>query len=599
MSRVLSVLLAALLWTAALPGAALPFPARAQSADVAVRSLPGPGGGAELLIRGRPVIRLAGTDAVRRLQGVARRLAPLPLRPVKVASELRSGVARLTVNGAVVLTLRAGDASGPGESLRAAAARMARSLAAALAVPPLLVTPASIVLSPGGTATAAIAASAAGAVTVGAFDREVVDVVLASDILTITGRRVGSTVVRLRLGPHAAQVAVSVRPPAGTVPEAVEVSVTGTPAPAEMIREAVRRRLQDAVRLEPGASLEIGEVSLEGPLPPGAAAFVKVAVGIRSPYAGPVQRAVDVRVANLPVALSDPDLLLVSNRPEVITDSGLLFHETLDRERSARLLYHHMNGAEGKVRVLKITLVNPSGFRALVHYASGIAGPSPDPVFVGFASTARFLESLVHGRGYVVEVGPRSAVTFNAYTLAPNALVSGLMQFQVIEGGAIELSVHVRLPWLLDRTVTTDLGPWAFPHPRGTFPGAAVEVVRDLRAGEPAAIADLGIMSDARDVRTGESLVGDYGILYRVRLRLTNPADREVTMSLVAHAAGGLARGLLYMDGEPIDIGLLRPREERAVGAITIPPGGAREILVVTMPVAGSYYPVRLSLRPR
>ncbi len=598
MIRALSLFLAALLAAAAAQGAAAP-PSRAQSGDVVVRALPGGGGGAEMLIRGRPAMKLSGPDALRRLRLAAGRLTPLPRKPVKVAGELRPGAAHLTVDGAVVLTLLPDDAKRSGETLRGMAARMVRTLAAALVPPPLLPTPGAVVLSVGGTATVLITASTPGATTVGAFDRQVVDVARAGDLLTITGIRVGSTVIRLAQGKHSAQVAVSVRPPAGVVPESVEVSVTGAPAPIELMREAVRRRLQDAVRLEPGASLEIGEVSLEGPLPQGGTASARVNVGVRSPFAGPVHRSVEVRVANLPVALAEPDLLLVSNRPEVITDSGLLFHETLDREKSARLLYHHMNGGEGKARVLKITLANPSGFRVLVHYASGIAGPSPDPVFVGFSSTARFLERLVNGRGYVVEVAPRGAVTFNAYTLAPNALVSGLMQFQVIEGGPVELSVHVRLPWLLDRTVTTDLGPWAFPHPRGTFPGAPVEVVRELRAGEPAPVADLGIMSEARDVRTGESLVGDYGILYRLRLRVTNPTDREATVSLVAHAAGGLARGLFYVDREPVDIGLLRPREERVVGVFAIPAGAARELLIVTMPVAGSYYPVRLSLRPR
>ncbi|HET8679577.1 MAG TPA: hypothetical protein VFM39_05615, partial [bacterium] len=177
--------------------------------------------------------------------------------------------------------------------------------------------------------------------------------------------------------------------------------------------------------------------------------------------------------------------------------------------------------------------------------------------------------------------------------------VSGLMQFQVVEGGPVDLTVHVRLPWLLDRTVTTDLGPWAFPHPRGTFPGSLVEVKRDVPVDQTAAIGDLGVMSDLKDMRTGEPLVGDYGVLYRFRLRLVNPTDRQITSDLLANAAGGPARGLFLIDGGVTDLGLLQANEERVVTSFMLAPRGTRDVMVVTMPIAGSFYPVRLALRPR
>jgi hypothetical protein len=173
------------------------------------------------------------------------------------------------------------------------------------------------------------------------------------------------------------------------------------------------------------------------------------------------------------------------------------------------------------------------------------------------------------------------------------------MQFQVIEGGPVDLVVHVRVPYLLDHTVMTDLGPSAFPHPRGTFPGSVVEIAREQAAHQPGPVADLGVMSNLRDIRTGEPLVGDYGVLYRLRLRLVNPTDREVTTVLVANASGGLARGLFYVDGTPVDAGLMRPFEDRDIATFTVLAGATRDIMVVTMPVAGSFYPVRLVLRPR
>jgi hypothetical protein len=72
-----------------------------------------------------------------------------------------------------------------------------------------------------------------------------------------------------------------------------------------------------------------------------------------------------------------------------------------------------------------------------------------------------------------------------------------------------------------------------------------------------------------------------------------------VTTDLVALAAGGPARGLFLIDGALVDVGYLRANEERAVTSFTVAPGSVRDVTIVTMPVAGSFYPVRLTARPR
>ncbi|MDR7522289.1 MAG: hypothetical protein QN168_07495 [Armatimonadota bacterium] len=571
----------------------------AAAGEVTVVRLPGRAAGAELLVRGQAVARLHGPDGVRRLLAAAKSLDPLLPPPTIVTTSASRREARLLVDGHPVLGATRSDAARLGVSPEVLVRRWADALEAALAVPPITVAPAALMLSPGRSAVVALATTVSGPVVLGSFDRTVAEVRLGSGTARVSAGRVGSTVVPFRIGPYRAHLAVAVRPPAGVIPSETEVLVTGQPATPDLIREAAARRLQEVVRREPGSRLAHGAIEVGGPLPPGASVTVPVAVGLRSPSAGPVDGTLRLRVTNVPLEVKDPEVLLVSNRPETITSSGRLFQETLATGRAARLLYHHRNAPGGPTRVIKITLSNSGTSRARVHYAAGVAGPSSDPLQIGFAATARFLGALLAGRGYVVEVPPQRSATFAAQTLAPGALVSGIMQFQVIEGGPVELVVHVRLPWLLDGTVTADLGPWAFPHPRGTFPGSAVEILREVPVHAPAAIVDLGVASGLHDVRTGEPLVGDYGVLYRLQLVLTNPTDREVTAALVATAAGGLARGLFVIDGAPTDAGWLRPGEDRALASFAVGPLSAREVAVLTMPVAGSFYPVRLGLRPQ
>ncbi len=571
-------------------------PAGSAPDEITVEPLAGRPPGAVLKVRGQPVIQVFGTDAARRLQEAARRLDPLLSHAVTISTTALRTSARLMVGDHVVVIAGRADAALARMTPASLAKQWADALEAALAVPPMTLSQTSVVLSPGRPAAVAVTTMLAGSIVVGAFDQQVADVRPAGNEVVITGRNPGNTIVPLRIGPYRAQVAVSVRRPAGVIPAATEVIVTGLPAPAELIHEAVERQLHEAVHREPGATLELGEIAVSGPLAPGEFARIPVSVALRSPYAGPVDGTVRVRVRNLPVELADPEVLLVSNRPETITGNGLLFQETLAPGRPARLLYHHRNGSPAQARVLKIALTNPGATRARVHYLSGLAGPSSDPVLIGYTSTARFLDALVAARGYVVEVPARTATTFTAASLA---LVSGLMQFQVLDGGPIDLTVYVRLPWLLDRTVTADLAPGAYPHPRGSFPGSVVEIVREQPVDAPASVGDLGVMSNLREVRTGEPLTGDYGVLYRIRLRLLNSTDREVTTALVANAAGGPARGLFLIDGVAVDVGLIRPTEDREVTTFTLAPGTRREVVVLTMPVAGSFYPVRLTLRPR
>lgn len=585
--------------TAALLMAVLPAPAAAApdlKEVVAVRLVDPPA--AELYVRNVLIGRLVGTAAWGRARTAVRRLDRPFAGPVAVRVAVRRNAAHLVVDGVVVLTADRADAEREGTTSAELAARWAEALQGALAIPPIAVTPPRVLLSPGYGARAAISTPTPGRVTLGAFDRSVVHATVTAGTVRLIGRRLGRTVIPVRLGPYRADVSVAVLKPAGMIPRDASVTVTGTPAPPDVIREAVQRRVQQAVERDRGATVSLGRVELDAPLPPGVSITVPVAVGIRSPFAGPVGGLVRVAVTNAPLVLGDPETLLISNRPETITGNGLLFQETLPPRRTARLLYHHMNGTP-QIRILKLTLRNVDAAPVRVHYLSGLAGPAVDPVVVGHVATLRFLEALTGGVGYVVEVPPRSETTFTAYTLAPLALVSGLMQFQVIDGGPVELTVHVRLPWLLDRTVMTDLGPWAFPHPRGTFPGSVVNVAAEVAVHQAVPLVDLGVASGLRDVNTGEPLVGDYGVLYRIRVRLQNQTAQELTTDLVAFAAGGAARGLFLIDGTLADIGYLRGNEGRVITSFTLAPGSTRDVTIVTMPVAGSFYPVRLTVRPR
>ena len=62
--------------------------------------------------------------------------------------------------------------------------------------------------------------------------------------------------------------------------------------------------------------------------------------------------------------------------------------------------------------------------------------------------------------------------------------------------------------------------------------------------------------------------------------------------------AGGVARGSLLVDGRPAETPVMRNSDEAPLASYELAPGETRTVKIVTMPQAGSNYPVRLVARP-
>jgi len=547
------------------------------------------------------VLRMRGPEATRRAAEVVRRLGELvgAGEPLRVAVRARSGAADLLVNERHLVTADQELARLNLTTPEALAAQWAARLAQALARNTVRLIPPLLRLSPGQSSTVTVQASLPGAVTLGPFDGRVAAARVAGGTVVVEARAGGSTVVPVAVGSGRALLPVVVRPLAGTIPEAVTVRVSGDLTDGALIREAVRRRIDQVVRREPGAVLAVG------PFPPldGIASEtdrleLALRVAVRSPYALPVDGVARVAVVREKVQVADPALLLISNRPEVVDADGILFSEVVDARHPIRLLYHHMNGTPARPRILSVLLRNRSSHPAEMLLISGLAGPSSDPLFVGHAATSRFLQNLAAGRGYVMEVPPNSDYSFAAQTMAPRQMVSGILQLQLLRGEELEVRVQIRLPWLLEGTVPLPVYQVAYPHPRGVFPYPTVTIHRQVELRGAVPLVELGAAAGLRDVRTGEALVGDYGVVYRLLLTVAGgPTDAQA--DLVAVAAGGVARGVFLVDGRPVEIAIYRPGEERVLGTLSVPAGQSVQVQVVTMPAAGSYYPVRLLLRPR
>ena len=120
--------------------------------------------------------------------------------------------------------------------------------------------------------------------------------------------------------------------------------------------------------------------------------------------------------------------------------------------------------------------------------------------------------------------------------------------------------------------------------------------MRSVRTGERVVLTDLGFAVMPADPASGERLIGDYGILYRLTVDLVNPTSSAAVFTMSALAISGPSRGMLQIAGTAIDFGLLHAGEERILVSYELGPGETRTLDILTMPAAGSFFPVRLSV---
>lgn len=371
--------------------------------------------------------------------------------------------------------------------------------------------------------------------------------------------------------------------------------VTGNPADAEVIGEAIARRLDQVVRRLPAAVLEI-RIPAVSSLSPGEEVLLPVRVEARHPSGAPVARTVWVRVVGLSPLLEDPIRLVVSNNPEQLRSPGLLLSERLRPGEAVRLLYHHQN-ATGRGMVVLVRLGNPGPRPARVHLQVAAPRPWHDTMATGHAAARRFVQLVASGSGYVLELPPQRGFTFWTQRLPVGFVVSGLLQAQLLEGEGLEIGVALRPSYVLDHALMPELEPEPTGHPRGVFARPILEVQRQLTVGS-SEIVEVGASRALRDLLTEAVLVGDYGVLYRLFLELANPTPEPREVRVVVRAAGGPAYAAFVANGRLVDLSYLAAGRERDLLTVPLPPAGSEAVTLLTVPSAGSYLPLHLFLRP-
>ncbi|MER3442623.1 MAG: hypothetical protein C4333_00245 [Meiothermus sp.] len=345
------------------------------------------------------------------------------------------------------------------------------------------------------------------------------------------------------------------------------VRLTGNPVPPSFVEQSLRRAL--------------GWSGLEAP-----------ALPALPPLEYGQQRLLSVGVARVtlehaPYPPHRTTQLLLSNAPETVTASRGLFHYRFAAGEGVRLVYHHKNGSPGPLD-FELRLSNPTDQEVEVWVSDAAGGPVADELYAGHVATKRWLELYWNQVGQFVEIPPYSTRTLLRLPSRGRQAVSGLLEAVVTRGPAVALDLVARGPGEADPPLETYA-----QSPAYRFDSLEKRIGQTHIAGK-GTLMTLG--EGAFENGVGKAIKGSWGVLYTYELLLQNPSEAPRTVGLRLSAAGGIARGVVWLEGQGYELPLLRPGQPYELIRVTLNARSERRIRLSTLPAAGSNYPIRLLL---
>ncbi len=471
---------------------------------------------------------------------------------------------------------------------------------------PITADPASLSVSPGNTTT--VRANG----VFGTLGAKIADPSLAmistidqtSRTVAIAGVAPGLTTVTLsddRGITH--DVPIRIAYLAGSIASEANVLITGNPATARFIRNIAAQTASSAAIVRPGATVAVDPNSVQGAheLPVSDVMSVDVPLQLNGTDYFSVAGTTHVRFENVALPHIRPSRLMVSDYPEQLHENGVLFTATLDRSAPQRFLYYHYNPADQPARRILLRAQNASSQPATLQFITGEAGPGPNEMEVGHTSTVRFLVREAQNEGNVVVVPPNSTVTLVNQSLPPQTSVSNLIQLRELDGDPVALTlVAQNATDPLDRAVdSATLLESQVKHARGVYrvPEFYFDYTYTIDSSGDDLEMPIGQLP-LPNLREGEALAGDYGVMQSINLTIVNPTAGQMPIALYENPRGGRATGTYLIDRTLVQSHAVAPFTKWKLREYRVPPHSTFRITIVTMPEGGSSYPVRLIVAP-
>jgi hypothetical protein len=283
-----------------------------------------------------------------------------------------------------------------------------------------------------------------------------------------------------------------------------------------------------------------------------------------------------------------------------VDQDGILLDYTFSAKEPCRLMYSHMNVSR-EDRGLWVNLTNPTDRPVKVLLDWSFSGPSRNEVQVGHTAAMRFLQRLSASAGYVLEIPAGTRLELADHVVQRRELLSGFAAFRLLEGDKLQVQVlSKRSPGRNDGSRLVNLGAPFNPfkiHPHGVFAQPYFEEWLEVAAGQPALSFNYGESPWLIDFETGLPNTGNFGVLYRWHVALSNPGRNRTRFGLFFTPKNGAAALSLVLNGEVLSFPFTPRNQEVPVRSFEVNPGQEVQVDLTTLPEASSSYPATFEIR--
>jgi hypothetical protein len=469
--------------------------------------------------------------------------------------------------------------------------------------PPITANPQNVQVPVGNTQTVSLG-GIFGSFTAVAADPKVVDVGLDQDnrTISIAGKWPGATSITITDARGiTATVGVRVAFNAGDIPSNLEVPITGDPASPDFVRDIVAHMITRATHVRIGAQVVVSadDVPLRENVNQDMNRTIDVPVLVQGEQYFTVTGTVRVTVENVAVPRISPDQLLVSDFPEKLTENGLLFETDLHRDKPTRFLYFHYNPPAQPDRRIVLVAENHSSQPSSVQFISGRGGPTPNEMEVGHAATKNFLVNVIQNQGRLIQVPANSTQVIGMQDLPADSIVADILQLRVLDGADVHLSLIAQnASDSPDTALTTGaLLTSTVKHARGVYTIPEFHFATQWNVNDEYLELPIGQIPLPNQLQ-GEALAGDYGVLESFVVNVQNPLSTPQNIAIYENPRGGNATGTYLIDGVLVQSHRVPAFSRYKVRQYVVPAKGFVRVTIVTIPEAGSSYPLRLIFAP-
>lgn len=374
---------------------------------------------------------------------------------------------------------------------------------------------------------------------------------------------------------------------------APQARVTSYDLASEVLRLAGISALWEKLVRRPEATTSLGATSLRS-----GSLVMNVQTDITGANLIPFSRDVEIAFSRQQAPLSTPpDRLYISNSPESVSQPQVLCAARLEPGSNSRLLYHHRS-ISSKPLYFEMSLENPGSEPVSVFLKSRAAGPSKHEAFAGHVAASAALADAFQQRGAFITIPAGGAVSFGRIKTTQGLTSSAVAEVALLSGGP--------LYWLTSALESAPVPSW---QPRASKPLATLERWK-LAPSYPALLettfeADLSgkwlfVPIGGANVKGSDDstlLMGDYGVLHRIQITLTNSLPNATEVEVMHYAGAGYCTATYSLQGVFAELPGCQGSTQTPVARFTMPANSSRQLTIYTMPESGSHYPATLILR--